>query len=149
MKISNNGIELIKKYEGLKLAPYLCPALVPTIGYGSTRYENGTKVRITDPRITIDRAEKLLKNTLKKYENGVSKLVTANINQYQFDALVSFAYNLGVAALAGSTLLKKVNANPNDPDIEVQFNKWVKVGSKVLPGLVKRRADEAQLYFTK
>lgn len=149
MKISNNGIELIKKYEGLKLSPYLCPALVPTIGYGSTRYENGTKVRITDPRISIDRAEKLLKNTLKTYESGVSKLVTSDINQNMFDALVSFAYNLGVAALAGSTLLKKVNANPNDPNIEVQFNRWVKIGKDTVPGLVRRRAEEAKLYFTK
>lgn len=147
MKISNNGIELIKKYEGLKLTPYLCPASIPTIGIGSTRYEDGRAVKLTDPKITVERAEILLKNTLKTYENGVSQLVTSEINQNMFDALVSFAYNVGVAALKVSTLLKKVNANPNDPTIEMEFKKWVRGGGKVLPGLVRRRADEVKLYF--
>jgi len=147
MEISKRGLEIIKKHEGLRLSPYLCPADIPTIGYGNTFYENGVKVKLTDAPITNERAEELLKNTLKKFEDGVNKYVTREINQNQFDALVSFAYNLGVGSLQTSTLLKRVNENPCDEDIKYQFSRWNKAGGKVLNGLTKRRKEEAELYF--
>jgi lysozyme len=147
-KISNLGLELIKKYEGFKAKAYLCPANVITIGYGSTYYENGTKVKLTDPLITKERATELLEALLVSYERSVDSYCVDTINQNQFDALCSFAYNCGVGNLKSSTLLKKVNKNPNDPTIKDEFLKWNKGGGKVLTGLTKRRIEEAQLYFS-
>jgi lysozyme len=146
-KISNLGLELIKKYEGFKAKAYLCPAKVITIGYGSTYYEDGTKVKLTDSPITKERATELLEALLVSYERSVDSYCVDTINQYQFDALCSFAYNCGVGNLKSSTLLKKVNKNPNDPTIKDEFLKWNKGGGKVLSGLTKRRIEEAQLYF--
>lgn len=147
-KISNLGLELIKKYEGFKAKAYLCPANVITIGYGSTYYEDGTKVKLTDPPITKERATELLEALLVSYERSVDSYCVDTINQNQFDALCSFAYNCGVGNLKSSTLLKKVNKNPNDPTIKDEFLKWNKGGGKVLTGLTKRRIEEAQLYFS-
>jgi lysozyme len=147
-KISNLGLELIKKYEGFKAKAYLCPAKVITIGYGSTYYEDGTKVKLTDSPITKERATELLEALLVSYERSVDSYCVDTINQYQFDALCSFAYNCGVGNLKSSTLLKKVNKNPNDPTIKDEFLKWDKGGGKVLSGLTKRRIEEAQLYFS-
>lgn len=147
-KISNLGLELIKKYEGFKAKAYLCPANVITIGFGSTYYENGTKVKLTDPLITQERATELLEALLVSYERSVDSYCVDTINQNQFDALCSFAYNCGVGNLKSSTLLKKVNKNPNDPTIKDEFVKWNKGGGKVLTGLTKRRIEEAQLYFS-
>lgn len=146
-KISNLGLELIKKYEGFKAKAYLCPANVPTIGYGSTYYEDDTKVKLTDSPITQERATELLEALLVSYERSVDSYCVDTINQNQFDALCSFAYNCGVGNLKSSTLLKKVNKNPNDPTIKDEFIKWNKGGGKVLTGLTKRRIEEAQLYF--
>jgi lysozyme len=146
-KISNLGLELIKKYEGFKAKAYLCPANVITIGYGSTYYEDGTKVKLTDFPITQERATELLEALLVSYERSVDSYCVDTINQNQFDALCSFAYNCGVGNLKSSTLLKKVNKNPNDPTIKDEFLKWNKGGGKVLTGLTKRRIEEAQLYF--
>lgn len=146
-KISYKGLDLIKQYEGFRSNPYLCPAGVPTIGYGSTYYEDGKRVTLADSSITEQRATDLLLHTLVKYENAVDKLCTDNLTQNQFDALVSFTYNLGENNLRVSTLLKKVNANPSDENIADEFYKWVHAGGEVLPGLVKRRAAEAKLYF--
>lgn len=147
MKISKKGINLIKKHEGLRLEPYSCPAGVPTIGYGNTVYENSRAVSLDDESITEERAEGLLKHILEQFEFGVNKYLTKDINQSQFDALVSFSYNLGLGSLKSSTLLKRVNYNPCDKDIEFQFSRWNKAGNKVLPGLVKRRKEESDLYF--
>jgi len=146
-KASNNLIELIKKFEGFSKIPYLCPANVATIGYGSTRYANGLKVTLSDSPITELQAINLLKDTLKQYELAVDAYCRDDINQNQFDALVDFAYNCGNANLKSSTLLKKVNANPNDITIGLEFAKWNKGGGKILNGLVKRRAAESELYF--
>ena len=146
-KASNNLIELIKKFEGFSKIPYLCPANVATIGYGSTRYANGLKVTMKDNPITELQAIDLLKDTLKQYELAVDSYCRDDINQNQFDALVDFAYNCGNANLKSSTLLKKVNANPNDLTIGLEFAKWNKGGGKILNGLVKRRAAESELYF--
>ena len=147
-KTSKNGIAFIKKYEGFKSKPYLCPANVPTIGYGATYYPNGQKVKLTDPAIDEKHASLLLEAMLNPYEKAVDTYSRDDINQNQFDALVSFAYNLGVNALRDSTLLKKVNKNPNDPTIRNEFLKWRFADGKRLKGLVIRRTDEADLYFT-
>ena len=147
MKVSNKGLEIIKKHEGLRLKPYLCPAGIPTIGYGNTYYENGLKVKLSDVPITNQRAEELLIIIVDRFSKGVEKLLTRPVNQNQFDALVSFAYNLGVNALKTSTLLKRVNANPCDEDIKYQFSRWNKANGIVLNGLTKRRKEESDLYF--
>lgn len=147
-KIGQKGLDLIKSFEGLYLKPYLCPANVPTIGYGNTFYENGNKVTLKDPIITEARAIELLMFELGMYEQKVDSYCIDTINQNQFDALVSFCYNVGPGNLKSSTLLKKVNANPNDPTIRTEFLKWNKGGGKVLAGLTKRRTAEANLYFS-
>jgi len=147
-KIGLKGLELIKSFEGLKLSVYLCPALIPTVGYGNTYYPNGQKVKLTDPPITKEKAEELLKFLLVTYEKAVDSFCRDDISQSQFDALVSFAYNLGTSALQKSTLIKKVNANPKDPTIKAEFLKWNKANGKVLAGLTKRRQAEANLYFS-
>ena len=153
-KVSENFIHHIEKFEcggdvTKYLKPYKCPAGVPTIGYGNTFYENGSKVKLTDPTITKEKAQSILKSSMDYFEKQVDTLVVDSINQNQFDALVDFAYNVGIGNLKSSTLLKKVNKNPNDPTIREEFMKWVFAGGKKLNGLVKRRESEADLYFKK
>jgi lysozyme len=140
---------MIKTFEGFRAAPYKCSAGVPTIGYGATFYPGGKKVTMTDVAITEEQAVELLANMLVSFEKYVDSYCIDTITQNQFDALVSFAYNLGPANLKSSTLLKKVNANPNDESIRLEFLKWVKAGGKTLKGLVRRREAEADLYFKK
>ena len=147
-KISSKGIDLIKKYEGFRSKPYKCPAGIPTIGYGSTYYEDGTKIKLTDPPITEDRATKLLVALLVSFEKAVDSYMRDDINQNQFDALCVFAYNVGTNALKNSTLCKKVNRNPNDPTIKDEFLKWDKANGQKMIGLTKRRNEEATLYFS-
>lgn len=150
MNISKTGIDLIKTFEGLRLNAYKCSANVATIGYGSTFYPNKANVKMGDVLRDKEEAEVLLVATLKDFDIYVSKYTKAvTLTQYQFDALVSFAFNCGLGALGSSTLLKKVLSNPNDPNIVLEFAKWNKGGGKVLQGLVKRRAKEAELYFKK
>lgn len=148
MKTSKKGLDLIKKYEGFVSKPYLCPAQIPTIGYGATHYGNGKKVTMKDPAIDEEHASCLLNNMIISYENSVKMLVQKPISQNQFDALVSFTYNLGAANLSKSTLLKKLNADPNDKSIKNEFLKWNKAGGKELNGLTRRRHEEALLYFS-
>lgn len=148
MKTSEKGIALIKKYEGFESLPYLDTVGVPTIGFGATHYGNGTKVRMSDKSITETQATDLLIKMLVGYENTVKMLVQKPINQNQFDALVSFVYNLGGVNLSKSTLLKKINIDPNDKTIAAEFMKWVNAGGKPLKGLVRRREEEAKLYFS-
>lgn len=148
MKTNKEGIELIKHFEGCKLESYLCPANVWTIGYGTTRYEDGRKVKQGD-EIQLGYAELLLREDLISFENKVKSLVKSSINENQFSALVSFTYNLGARNLSISTLLKKVNINPNDPTIDSEFKKWINANGKPLNGLIKRREAESKLYFKK
>lgn len=150
MKITNigaNGINLIKHFEGFYGNPYICPAGVPTIGYGTTFWLNGSKVTLKDTPITEAHASELLAKTLIQFEQYVDVYCVDSLNQHQFDALVSFCYNLGPVNLKSSTLLKKVNENPVDTSIRDEFMKWVYGGGKILPGLVTRREAEANLYF--
>ena len=146
-KVSKNGLDFIGKEEGLVLKPYKCSAKVPTIGYGSTYYEDGTKVKMTDPPITKERAEKLFLDTLKHYEMCVYTSTRDDINQNQFDALVSLCYNIGTHAFKKSTLLKRVNKDPNGNDIEGAFLMWRNAGGK--PILLGRRQREYKLYSKK
>lgn len=143
MEISRKGIDLIKKFEGCRLKAYRCSAGVPTIGYGNTYYEDGSKVKIGDV-ITQERAESLLKGLVKKYYHQHT-----NITQNQFNAITSFCYNVGNGNYNKSTLKKKLLANPNDPSIRNEFMKWNKAGGKELLGLTRRRKAEADLYFSK
>lgn len=147
MLVSKNGIELIKKHEGLRLKAYLCPAKVWTIGYGATFYENGDKVKEGE-RISMERAEQLLTFHVGLFAKQVEKAIKVPINQNQFDALVSFAFNVGMGAFRGSTLLKMINVAPNVSGIREQFLRWNKGGGKVLVGLTKRREQESKLYFS-
>jgi lysozyme len=147
-KSSSKGIELIKSFEGFYAKPYMCPANVATIGYGTIRYPNGKKVTLSDVPITKETATSYLMDNLTTYEKSVDAFCRDDINQNQFDALVSFCYNVGSTALKSSTLLKKVNANPNDPEIKFEFLKWNRGGGRVLKGLTRRREAEVQLYFS-
>lgn len=140
MRISPRGIALIKKYEGLRLKAYYCSANVLTIGWGST----GKHV-VPGMVITRDEAEELLKKDLVRFELGVSNLCP-RVNQHQFDALVSFAFNLGLGALQRSSLRMKVNRGEFDT-VPAEFMKWVRGGGRILPGLVKRREEEANLFM--
>ena len=140
MKISQAGIDLIKRFEGLRLNAHLDAVGVPTIGYGSTQ---GVQMGDT---ITEAEAEALLMKDLARFEDGVTKLVKVPIDQNAFDALVSFSFNLGLGALAGSTLLKLVNAG-DALGASKEFSKWKHAGGKVLPGLVARRAAESELFM--
>ena len=147
MIVTNDALKLLHKYEGLVLDAYLCPAKVPTIGYGNTFYEDGSKVKIGD-KITKERAIELFENILENnFASQVKRLIKSRVTNNQFSALVSFAYNVGVGNLKRSTLLKLVNSNPNDPAIRQQFMRWNRAGGKVLLGLTRRRESEANLYF--
>lgn len=145
MKVSKQGIELLKQFEGLKLNAYLDSANIWTIGYGNTFYPDGRKVKKGD-KITMEQAINIFPVVLNKFETGVNKLVTSNVNQNQFDAIVSLAYNIGLGALSRSSLLKKVNLNPNDPTIKNSFYVWNKAGGKKLKGLINRRLKEYEHY---
>lgn len=147
MNISGNGINVIKSFEGLRLHAYLDSASIWTIGYGTIIYINGVPVKQGDV-ITKEQADDIMSFQLKRYVAAINSLVTSSINQQQFDSLVSFAYNLGIGAFKGSTLLKSVNANPNDPAIKDELLKWVRASGKVVQGLVKRRQREAEFYFS-
>jgi lysozyme len=147
-KISLKGLNLIKKYEGFRSKPYLCPASIPTIGFGSTYYSDGVKVKLTDPPITEEEASELLSELLIPYEKSIDSFTRDDINQNQFDALCSFAYNCGINALKQSSLLRMINVNPSNIKIDEEFKKWNRGGGRVLSGLAKRRAEESKLYFS-
>jgi lysozyme len=148
MILDNKGYLLITKHEGLKLKPYLCPAKIPSIGYGNTYYPDGKRVTLLDKDITKQQAFDMFKEIANRFAKRVDTLVTSNINQNQFNALVSFAYNVGTGNFSSSTLLKKVNKNPNDLTLKAEFLRWNKAGGKVLNGLTNRRNEEADLYFS-
>ena len=148
MKLDNKGYMMITEFEGFSANPYLCPAKLATIGFGNTFYSDGRKVTMVDKPITRAEAFDMFKEIADKFAKRVSTCVKAPLNQNQFNSLVSFAYNVGVANFMNSTLLKKVNANHNDTTIRTEFLKWDKVGTKKLAGLTKRRIYEADNYFT-
>ncbi|HGH4793275.1 lysozyme [Serratia marcescens] len=146
MNISKNGIELIKRFEGLELKAYQDSVGVWTIGYGWTQTVDGKKIA---PGMRIDQAtaERLLKCGVVQYEQGVNQLVKVRITQGQFDALVSFAYNLGLRSLSTSTLLRKLNDGDKQGAAD-EFDRWVNAGGKRLDGLVTRRAAERRMFLS-
>jgi lysozyme len=137
---------IIKEFEGFSAKPYLCPANVPTIGYGSTMYKNGERVKMSDSEITEEQATEMLMDTIKGVEKQVKKVLTVKLKPHQMAALVSFTYNVGIGNLSNSTLLAWVNSNPDFPRIPEQFRRWNKGGGKVLKGLVRRREAEIELW---
>ena len=139
MQISKAGLDLIKQFEGLYLKAYRCPAGVPTIGYGHTA---GVAMGQT---ITQQQADDYLRRDVRQFERAVARLVSVPLTQGQFDALVSFAFNLGEGALAQSTLLRLLNAG-DYAGAAAQFDRWNKADGRVLPGLVRRRAAERALF---
>lgn len=146
MTLNEAGKSLIKRFEGLSLDAYKCSANKTTIGYGNTYYEDGNPVQMGD-KITKKRADFLFEIIAKSFADRVAPLITSSVNENQFAAVVSFSYNVGIGNLRGSTLLRKVNANPNDPTIRAEFLKWNRASGKVLAGLTRRRTAEADLYF--
>lgn len=153
MQPSDKCIDFIKSFEGFYPKPYHdSPDRedIITIGYGSITYEDGTKVKLTDRPITEQRATELVKWEATEKAKAITKALKQQISQNKFDSLVSFAYNLGTSALINvSTLFKKVNINPNDLTIADEFKKWVYSNGKEVSGLVRRRNEEAKLYFSK
>jgi lysozyme len=141
MKTSDKGVELIKQFEGCRLTAYRCPAGVLTIGIGHTK---NVKEGMT---ITAHEAVEYLKKDLETIEQQLNKL-ELDLTQNQFDALVSFCFNCGFGAFLKSTLLKRIKSGAPEPAVRRAFDMWVKAGRKTLPGLVRRRKAEADLYFS-
>lgn len=143
---SQNCLGLIRHFESLALKAYLCPANVPTIGYGTTIYPNGRKIKLGEV-CTAEQASDYLKHDLAYFEKMVDAYTRDDISQQQFDAMVSFCYNVGAANLKASTLLREINTNPLDTArIKAQFLRWNRGGGQVLKGLTRRRNAEAYLY---
>tara|TARA_Y100000052_G_scaffold19495_1_gene19230 strand:- start:363 stop:794 length:432 start_codon:yes stop_codon:yes gene_type:complete len=136
------GLALIKKFEGCELKAYQCSAGVWTIGYGHT------KDVVEGMEITQEQAEQMLVDELHEYESYINKYVTVALSQNQFDALVSWVYNLGPANLSASTMLKVLNSGEYE-DVPAQMKRWNKAGGKVLEGLIRRREAEACLFVGK
>jgi GH24 family phage-related lysozyme (muramidase) len=146
MQTSEKGIALIKQFEGCKLTAYQDSVGVWTIGYGWTQPVDGKPVR-SGMTIKQETAERLLKTGLVSYEIDVSRLVKVGLTQGQFDALVSFTYNLGARSLSTSTLLRKLNAGDYAGAAD-EFLRWNKAGGKVLNGLTRRREAERALFLS-
>lgn len=151
IKMTEKGKNLIKQFEGCSLVAYKCPAGVWTIGYGNTRYGDGSPVKEGD-KIDSATANQLFDFIIADYEKQVrlilGQTLCTTLPAEAIDALISFSYNCGTAAFAKSTLLKKIKSNKNDLiGIEAEFNKWNKGSGKVLQGLVKRRQAEANMYI--
>lgn len=147
MKLSADGISHLSKSEGFRSTPYLCQAGKATIGFGNTYYEDGTKVKLSDPPITKERAIELRNNIINKFCEDVCNLLDVTLNQNNFDILISVVYNIGIANFKKSTLRKVINDNGSVEDIRIQILRWNKVrkdGKLVVSnGLTKRRKKEA------
>lgn len=141
MKASEKAYSLIRQFEGLRLTAYKCPAGVWTVGYGHT---SGVAPGMT---ITLEQAEELLRQDITTAENIVNA-ECPSLRHCQFDAMVSFVFNVGGSNFRKSTLLKKIKANPDDNSIIDEFLRWVYAKGVVLPGLQKRRLTEMRLYFS-
>lgn len=150
MKTSKQGLEFIMKHEGFRNHPYLCPSGIPTIGYGNTYYADGTKVSLDDQPITLKQGKELFALIIKKFEKQVNDVLSVTVSQNQFDALVSFCYNVGIVNLQRSTLLKYINSGESIERIQREFLRWNKgrVNGKltIMNGLTRRRKQEAYLY---
>lgn len=143
--LDSAGVAFLMKEEGLVLHPYLDSVGIPTIGVGMTYYpDTGKKVTMKDKPLTADKAIELFKKMVIPYETAVWSVTRDDINQNQFNALVSLCYNIGIGGFKGSTVVKRVNKNPNDPLIADAFEMWRK------PAVLRlRRKREHRLYFSK
>jgi lysozyme len=145
MNAVERAAALCRRFEGLYLRPYICPAGVPTIGYGATFYEDGTRVALTDPPITRERAEALLQHQIRRqFLPAVARLCPGADSEPRVAALIDFAFNLGEGNLRSSTLRRRVNAGEWD-DVPAQLMRWNKAGGRVLRGLTLRRQAEGDL----
>jgi lysozyme len=144
---SANGIKFLEFLEGFRSKAYQCSADEWTIGIGTTQCLNGTLVQEGDVISKEDAVEIASIQISERYGKAVNQLVHAPITQFQFDALVSFTYNLGPENLASSTLLKLINNNPNDRQIEHEFSRWIFAAGRASKGLQNRRMFEWELYF--
>lgn len=141
------GLSLLKSLEGFRNHPYLDSANIPTIGYGNTFYLDGTRVTMKDAPITQRQATDLLESVVERFEKEMKPSIKVKLKDHQWDALVSFTYNVGVHAFKTSTLLKVVNKDPEDyAEIERQMLRWIKAGGKDNKGLRKRRNREFYYY---
>lgn len=146
MKTSQKGINLIVSFEGFSAKPYLDSAGIPTIGYGNTYYPGGKKVTMKDPTITKEKGVELFAAVLPAYEKIVNSKVKTELNQNQFDALVSHAYNTG----GSETLFSLINKRAADLEIRNWFTtRYITAAGKILNGLIRRRKAEADLFFSK
>lgn len=145
MLISNNCVNIVKEFEGFRSKPYKCSAGIPTIGYGSTFYINDEKVSMNDSPISIELAEELLMNTLNMFSAKVNNLIKVELNQNQYDAIISFVYNIGVGGFSKSTMLKLINSK-DFTNASKQFIRWNKANGKVVNGLTIRRKKEQELF---
>lgn len=145
-KVNKACIDLIKSFEGLFLKAYLDPVKIPTIGYGTIKYPNGKAVTMADKPITEVQAIEYLTHEVNEKAAGVEKVAKVPLNDNEFGALVSFAYNVGSNALATSTLLKKLNAGDRAGAAD-EFLRWNKAKGQVLPGLTRRRTAERDLFL--
>jgi len=136
----------ILREEGFKPSPYLCSAGIPTIGYGTTVYPNGTSVKLTDKEITKEYALQIFKFNLIKYEKAVDRYVTSTLTKNQKIALVSLCYNIGITNFRNSTLLKLINKAEHTL-ASLEFKKWVYADGKISKGLTRRRLRESELYL--
>lgn len=141
--ITDDGIDLIKRFEGFSSSIYICPAGYPTIGYGHVVRDD--EKRRFDEGIDKEEGENLLRRDVRWAEQGVLRLINVPLTDGQFDSLVSFTFNLGTGALQRSTLRRKVNREEHE-DVPAQFKRWVWAGGRKLPGLVRRRSTESRLY---
>ena len=148
MKTGAVGVEIIKKFEGFFSRPYLCPANVTTIGFGSTRWFDGDRIVMDSRTINEEDATRLLQMELHHIEAAIPRLIKVPLTQNQFDALASFTFNLGSGRLQSSTLRSKIN-RLNYQGAADEFPKWRKAGGRVLRGLVIRRERERRLFLTK
>lgn len=148
MKLSANGFKLLGELEGIVLRPYRDSVGIPTIGIGSTYYEDGTKVKMSDKAITKERAIQLAKNVVKSFEARVNKSILLPATQNQFDAMVLLCYNIGESGFARSSVVRNFNAG-NLQKAADSFLLWNKAGGLVSKGLTKRRNIERDLFLTK
>ena len=147
MHISDNGLDLIKQFEGFRSAPYLDPVGIPTIGYGATYYPGGRRVRMTDTPITEPFASDMLRHQVTTYGDGIDRYAQVPLTQNQFDALVSWAYNVGLEGARTSTLMRKLNEGDYVGAAD-QLMRWNKAGGREVRGLTRRREAERALFMT-
>lgn len=146
MRTGAAGLALIKEFEGFRAKPYLCSAGYPTVGWGALRYLDGSLVRLDGPHVSLEDAEAMLRRDLAVGEAGVHRWISRALTQNQFDALTSFTFNLGPAALRSSMLRRCVNEGRDD-EVPDQFKRWCFAGGRRQAGLLRRRIACSLLYM--